>query len=75
MIRVRILQPTIARLALQPGDEIQQLRLTPELQAFLDARRVDGLPVAAIVDDDEVATVTPAETAIMRGRRTRVGAV
>lgn len=73
MIRVRILHPTAVRLALEPGDEVLQQTMTPELRAFLGNTRVDGQRVAVICDDadvDEVATLPPApETTMVRGRR------
>jgi len=75
MIRVRILHPTVARFALQPGDEFLLQNMTPELQSFLAARRVDGERVADIIPEDEVAVLEePAETAtVRRGRQTRRG--
>lgn len=50
MVRIRITSPcTTAKLNLQPGDEIVVTRMTPELQALLNARRIDDQPVAELV--------------------------
>lgn len=72
MIRVRISQPSTVRLVLQPGDEIHQRAWSPELRAFVESSRLDGLHVAEVVEDEEYALAEAApEQAVMRrgGRR------
>lgn len=66
LMKIRIVNPTTARLNLEPGDELHVSRLTPELETILNATRLDGQKVARIVrdddDEDEMAVVG-------RGRR------
>lgn len=50
MVRIRITAAcTTAKLNLQPGDEILVKSVTPELETLLNARRLDGDPIAEIV--------------------------
>lgn len=59
MIRIRIIEPcTTAKLNLAPGDEIHVTKMTPELQALVDGRRIDESAVAEIVRGTQRETAT-----------------
>lgn len=61
-MRIRILQPTeLARLELQPGDEIVLSRRQPATDALLHSRRLDGERLAEIVDGEEDGEITTVE--------------
>lgn len=70
-MRIRFDHAATARLTFQPGDEIAVAVLTPELETLLTAERVDGVKVAHLTEDDEIATVDHAseEAAVTRRGR------
>ncbi|HEX7769867.1 MAG TPA: hypothetical protein VF422_07545 [Dokdonella sp.] len=64
MVRIRITAAcTTAKLDLKPGDEIHVADLTPELQTLLNARRVDGEPVAQLVRGNSTERATARQQA------------
>lgn len=78
-MRIRFIHPATARLAFQPGDTIIVDRVTPELQALLDSKRIDNQPVCVLAHDaptEEIAdAVDGIETAVVGsgGGRRRSG--
>lgn len=76
MFRVRILQPTIARLNLLAGDELHAGEWTEELRLLLAQRSRNSEPVAELLsrsDEAEEATVAAPERAVTRRPRRSIG--
>ncbi len=72
-MKIRFTHVATARLVFQPGDEITVARTSPEIEALLGAERVDGVKVARLVVEDELAVVDAAadEVAVMPKWRAR----
>ncbi len=75
MITIRFRHPCETHLGFAPGDELRVASVTPALEQLLQAKRIDGEPVATILDGDEDAMLPePSETAVLRRGRRRSGA-